>query len=260
MADMDQFSGTVTYPTMHTPEALSTAVHAGMQHLAAHNGDISAAITSAKAAGAAGQKSVPKAHHAVAAGTISAAASGAISLPEIPAWLVAVGGAIAGAGLAAGILFDPTPPGAGEEEALRAYRAQHAGAPGAHGFEPPPPSPPLPGLVPPPLPQTKPGEGGFTPAPPMPPLPGFTPLPPSVPVHPGRPVKANKPTIVEARVPQDIAAKPKPPRGKSLNRPVGQSPTQNAKAHADAQRARRNGASLENSPGLTGMVQTADLM
>jgi len=52
MADMERFSGPVTYPTMHTPEALSAAVSAGMQHLAAQKGDVHAAITSAKAAGA----------------------------------------------------------------------------------------------------------------------------------------------------------------------------------------------------------------
>jgi hypothetical protein len=51
MADMERFSGPVTYPTMHTPEALSAAVSAGMQHLAAHKGDVRAAIASAKAAG-----------------------------------------------------------------------------------------------------------------------------------------------------------------------------------------------------------------
>jgi hypothetical protein len=40
-----------------TPEGLSAAFRAGMQHLAAHPGDVHAAITSAKAAGAAGQGS-----------------------------------------------------------------------------------------------------------------------------------------------------------------------------------------------------------
>jgi hypothetical protein len=35
-----------------TDEALSAAVHAGMQHLAAYKGDVQAATTSAKAAGA----------------------------------------------------------------------------------------------------------------------------------------------------------------------------------------------------------------
>jgi hypothetical protein len=110
-----------------------------------------------------------------------------------------LGGAAVGANLAAAILLDPTQAGAGEEEALRAYRAKHPGAPGAHGFEPPPPSPPLPGIVPPPLPKTKPGEGGFTQVPSTPPLPGFTPSPPSVPVHPGRPAEANKPIVVETK-------------------------------------------------------------
>jgi hypothetical protein len=57
------------------------------------------------------------------------------------------------------------------------------------GFRPPPPRPPLPGLVPPPVSQTKPGEGGFTPS------------PPSVPVHPGRPVEANKPIVLQAKKP-----------------------------------------------------------
>jgi hypothetical protein len=58
MAGMDRFSGPVTYPTMHTPEALSAAVHAGMQHLAAHKGDVHAAMASAKAAGATGPTSL----------------------------------------------------------------------------------------------------------------------------------------------------------------------------------------------------------
>ncbi len=54
MAGMDR----VTRPgNITTAEGLSAAFRAGMQHLAAHNGDISAAITSAKAAGAAGQGS-----------------------------------------------------------------------------------------------------------------------------------------------------------------------------------------------------------
>jgi hypothetical protein len=49
MADMDR----VMRPGgIATDEGLSSAVHAGMQHLAAHNGDVHAAITSAKAAGA----------------------------------------------------------------------------------------------------------------------------------------------------------------------------------------------------------------
>jgi hypothetical protein len=34
-----------------TDERLSSAVHAGMQHLAAHKGDVRAALASAKAAG-----------------------------------------------------------------------------------------------------------------------------------------------------------------------------------------------------------------
>jgi hypothetical protein len=52
MADMERFSGPVTYPTIHTPETLSAAVSAGMQHLAAQKGDVHAAIASAKATGA----------------------------------------------------------------------------------------------------------------------------------------------------------------------------------------------------------------
>jgi hypothetical protein len=80
----------------------------------------------------------------------------------------------------------------GVERILRAAGEQpsvpaRSGGRAFPGFEPPPPSPPLPGLVPPPLPQTKPGAGGFTPS------------PPSVPVHPGRQVEANKPLIVESR-------------------------------------------------------------
>jgi hypothetical protein len=60
MADMERFSGPVTYPTMHTPEALSAAVHAGMQHLAAHKGDVVTAIASIKAAGTGWRDSVPE--------------------------------------------------------------------------------------------------------------------------------------------------------------------------------------------------------
>ena len=59
MADMERFSGPVTYPTMHMPEALSAAVHAGMQHLAAHQGDVVTAIASVKAANAAGHATKP---------------------------------------------------------------------------------------------------------------------------------------------------------------------------------------------------------
>ncbi len=42
-----------------TPEGLSAAVHAGMHHLAAHQGDVRAALASIKAAGAAGHNSEP---------------------------------------------------------------------------------------------------------------------------------------------------------------------------------------------------------
>jgi hypothetical protein len=42
-----------------TPEGLSAAVRAGMQHLATHKGDIAAGLASLKAAGAAGHKSEP---------------------------------------------------------------------------------------------------------------------------------------------------------------------------------------------------------
>jgi hypothetical protein len=182
-----------------TDEGLSAAVHAGMRHLAAHKGDVRAAIASAKAAGA-GHGSKPTADHAHVAVAASASASGAKLLSEVAAGLESAAGVAetAGIGLAAAIVLAPTPAGPGEEAALRAYRAGHAATAEANGFEPPPPSPPLPGLVPPPSPQRKPGERGFTPAPPTPPLPGFTPSLPSVPVHPGRPAEANKPIIVEA--------------------------------------------------------------
>jgi hypothetical protein len=183
-----------------TPEGLSAAFHAGMQHLAAHKGDVRAALASAKAARS-GHGSKPAADHTDFAVAASATANGAKFLSEVAAGLEAAAGVAetAGIGVSAAMLLDPTPAGAGEEQALREYRAKHAGAPGAHGFEQPPPTPPLPGLVPPPLPQTKPGEGGFTQAPESRPLPGFTPSPPSAPVHPGRPAEANKPLIVEGR-------------------------------------------------------------
>jgi hypothetical protein len=180
-----------------TDEGLSAAVRAGMQHLAAHKGDVRAALVSAKAAGA-GHGSKPAADHADVAVAASASASGAKFLSEVAAGLASAAGVAetAGIGLAAAIVLAPTPAGAGEEAALRAYRAGHAGTAEVHGFEPPPPSPPFPGLVPPPVPQRKPGEGGFTPTPPTPPLPDFTAAPPSAPVHPGPPVEANKPIIV----------------------------------------------------------------
>ncbi len=183
-----------------TPEGRSAAVRAGMQHLAAHKGDVVAALASAKAARS-GHGSKPAADHTDFAVAASATANGAKFLSEVAAGLEAAAGVAetAGIGVSAAMLLDPTPAGAGEEQALRAYRAKHAGAPGAHGFEQPPPTPPLPGLVPPPLPQTKPGEGGFTQAPESRPLPGFTPLPPSAPVHPGREAEANKPIVVEAK-------------------------------------------------------------
>jgi hypothetical protein len=183
-----------------TPEGLSAAFHAGMQHLAAHKGDVRAALASAKAARS-GHGSKPAADHTDFAVAASATANGAKFLSEVAAGLEAAAGVAetAGIGVSAAMLLDPTPAGAGEEQALREYRAKHAGAPGAHGFEQPPLTPPLPGLVPPPLPQTKPGEGGFTQAPESRPLPGFTPSPRSAPVHPGRPAEANKPIVVEAK-------------------------------------------------------------
>jgi hypothetical protein len=161
-----------------TPEGLSAAVRAGMQHLAAHKGYIRAALVSVKAAGS-GHASKPTADRADFAVAASATASGAKFLSEVAAGLEAAAGVAetAGIGIGAAMLLDPTPAGAGEEEALRAYRAGHAGNAETHGFEPPPPSPPLPGLVPPPLPKTKPGEGGFTQAPASRPSPGFTPAP-----------------------------------------------------------------------------------
>jgi hypothetical protein len=183
-----------------TDEGLSAAVRAGMQHLAAHKGDVVAALASAKAAGA-GHGSKPAADHTDFAVAASATANGAKFLSEVAAGLEAAAGVAetAGIGLAAAIVLAPTPAGPGEEELMRAHRARHAGGSGTHRFEPPPPSPPLPGLVPPPSPKTSPGEGGFTQAPESRPLPGFTPSPPSAPVHPGRPAEANKPIVVEAK-------------------------------------------------------------
>jgi hypothetical protein len=61
-----------------TDEGLLSAVRAGMQHLAAHKGDVQAAIASAKAGGTTGHKSAPRVDHATAGGTISAAANGAV--------------------------------------------------------------------------------------------------------------------------------------------------------------------------------------
>jgi hypothetical protein len=128
-----------------TPEGLSAAFHAGMQHLAAHKGDVRAALASAKAARS-GHGSKPAADHTDFAVAASATANGAKFLSEVAAGLEAAAGVAetAGIGVSAAMLLDPTPAGAGEEQALREYRAKHAGAPGAHGFEQPPPTPPLP--------------------------------------------------------------------------------------------------------------------
>jgi hypothetical protein len=184
-----------------TPEGRSAAVRAGMQHLAAHKGDVVAALASAKAARS-GHGSKPAADHTDFAVAASATANGAKFLSEVAAGLEAATGVAetAGIGVSAAMLLDPKPAGAGEEAALRAYRAGHAGTAEAHGFEPPP-SPPLPGLVPPTLPKTKPGEGGFTQAAASRPSPGFTPAPSPVLVHPGREAEANKPIVVEAKRP-----------------------------------------------------------
>ena len=45
-----------------------------------------------------------------------------------------------------------------------------------------------------------------------------------------------------ARLPQDVKVNPKPPAPLRLNRPIGKSPTQNARAQADIQAARAQGA------------------
>jgi hypothetical protein len=88
-----------------TPEGLSAAVRAGMQHLAAHRGDVRVAIASAKAARS-GHGSKPAADHTDFAVAASATANGAKFLSEVAAGLEAAAGIAetAGIGLRLGLI------------------------------------------------------------------------------------------------------------------------------------------------------------
>jgi hypothetical protein len=81
-----------------TPEGLSPAVRAGMQHLAAHKGDVRAALAAAKAEGS-GRGSKPTADHADFAVVASAAANGTRFLSDVAAGLEAAAGIAETAGI-----------------------------------------------------------------------------------------------------------------------------------------------------------------